>query len=541
MFRSAEQENFYSRLKAHLSAPERPLLLEGATGLGKTRAYLAAIAEYVSSGKKVAIVLPTHMLIEQLLNSSDLKTVIPPTISVVAFLPRSRFESQAQYKDHKQKALDADIMLCTSASVIIDQRLQGDYNGISKRDFILFDEADVLPEAAALQSDCEITSFDLKEMNIKAVTPKQAVTEVLSKAGISQEIKASALLILEAIEDPAWYKSAGKTDDGGIMLFHKMPGRLLKRISNQGNVAFISATLSIGGTFDDFKRSMGISNESHLSTIIEPKQHGSLTFHVSDKAIDDPDWLSTVVSSINDAAKPCLVVTASYALSNTLGTLLPTATVRKDESTSDAASRMGNSQILIAAGAWAGLDTPTQWKSIVVPKIPYERPVILDDQVESSFLHTRNTAIRRMRQVIGRGLRTPDASCDIFILDKRFKNVESFIPERFKANWNKKTFLEGSKSEVTLSRIERDSSVRKNALRHYGKICMVCGFVPRVDSQLDVHHLHPLADGGERYTGLTDLAVLCANCHRLAHTTTPPIAIDALKTMLNDSSNDIAS
>ena len=70
---------------------------------------------------------------------------------------------------------------------------------------------------------------------------------------------------------------------------------------------------------------------------------------------------------------------------------------------------------------------------------------------------------------------------------------------------------------------------------------MACGFVPRVDSQLDVHHLHPLADGGERLTALTDVAVLCANCHRLAHTTTPPIAIDALKTMLNDSSNDIAS
>ena len=533
MFRSAEQENFYSRLKAHLSAPDRPLLLEGATGLGKTRAYLAAIAEYVSSGKKVAIVLPTHMLIEQLLNSSD-KAVIPPSISVVAFLPRSRFESQAQYKEHKQKAIDADIMLCTSASVIIDQRLQGDYNGISKRDFILFDEADVLPEAAALQKDCEIKAFDLREMNINLVTAKQAATEVLSRVGISQEIKAAALLILESFEEPAWYKSAGKTDDGGIMLFHKMPGRLLKRISNQGNVAFISATLSIGGTFDDFKRSMGISNESHLSTIIEPKHHGSLTFHVSEKAIVDPDWLATVISSINAAAKPCLVVTGSHELSNTLGTELPTATVRKDESTSDAASRMGNSQILIAAGAWAGLDTPIQWKSIVVPKIPYERPVILDDQVESSFLHTRNTAIRRMRQVIGRGLRTPDASCDIFIIDKRFKNVESFIPERFKANWNNKTFLEGGRTKVTGSRIERDPSLRQNALRHYGKVCMVCGFVPRVDSQLDVHHLHPLADGGERYTGITDLAVLCANCHRLAHTTTPPIQIDTLKSMLTD-------
>ena len=68
---------------------------------------------------------------------------------------------------------------------------------------------------------------------------------------------------------------------------------------------------------------------------------------------------------------------------------------------------------------------------------------------------------------------------------------------------------------------------------------MVCRFVPKVDSQLDVHHLHPLADGGERLTALTDVAVLCANCHRLAHMASPPVTIEALKTMLNDLSNDI--
>ena len=68
---------------------------------------------------------------------------------------------------------------------------------------------------------------------------------------------------------------------------------------------------------------------------------------------------------------------------------------------------------------------------------------------------------------------------------------------------------------------------------------MVCRFVPKVDSQLDVHRLHPLADGGERLTALTDVAVLCANCHRLAHMASAPVPIEALKTMLNDLSNDI--
>ena len=57
------------------------------------------------------------------------------------------------------------------------------------------------------------------------------------------------------------------------------------------------------------------------------------------------------------------------------------------------------------------------------------------------------------------------------------------------------------------------------------------GFNPKVPSQLDVHHLRPLADGGERLTGLQDLAVLCANCHRLAHAAHPPLAVEAIRAL----------
>ncbi|MBM4220239.1 MAG: hypothetical protein FJ171_11595 [Gammaproteobacteria bacterium] len=71
---------------------------------------------------------------------------------------------------------------------------------------------------------------------------------------------------------------------------------------------------------------------------------------------------------------------------------------------------------------------------------------------------------------------------------------------------------------------------RKSALRHFGRKCMSCEFVPRVDSQLEVHHLYPLADGGERVTRIeTDVAVLCANCHRLAHSANPPLTVEILR------------
>ena len=67
--------------------------------------------------------------------------------------------------------------------------------------------------------------------------------------------------------------------------------------------------------------------------------------------------------------------------------------------------------------------------------------------------------------------------------------------------------MEGGRREVVLSKIERDPSVRVKALKHFGHECMSCGFKPKVVSQIDVHHLFPLRDGGERLTGIEDLAV----------------------------------
>jgi Rad3-related DNA helicase len=530
MFRSPEQSNFNQRLVNHLRSGDAPLLLEGTTGLGKTRAFLSALSEGIRGGKKVTLVLPTHSLIEQILRSDDLQVTVPSEISVMAFQPRRFFENQADYLEHKAKAIEADLMLCTSASMIIDQRLKGDYHGGTQRDYILFDEADQLPEAAALQSDCEITSREFSDFDVKVETFEQALTDLLKKKGLPSELKGRAVLLLEESMEEAWFKSFGKTDDGGVMLYHKMPGRLLKRIANQSNVAFISATLSIAGRFDDFKRSLGIQAESNLSACIEPSRHGAVDFHVAALEVDSPEWLASTVRVIQNSPKPCLVATSSHRLAQQLASLVPEATVRGDDETAgQAASRIGSAEILIAAGAWAGLDTKIRWKSIVVPRIPYERPVVLDDQIESSFLHTRNTAIRRMRQVIGRGLRTPDAECMVYIMDGRFENISSFVPTRFRDQWQQKGFLEGQRIEVTLSKAERDPAVRRKALQHFGRKCMVCDFTPRVDSQLDVHHLFPLADGGERVTKIDDVAVLCANCHRLAHSTSPPLSIEQLR------------
>jgi len=75
-------------------------------------------------------------------------------------------------------------------------------------------------------------------------------------------------------------------------------------------------------------------------------------------------------------------------------------------------------------------------------------------------------------------------------------------------------------------RRERNPRVRNlllDARRTQGLRCDVCqdskpGLNPLLqEAMFEAHHLVPLAEAGERKTKLSDLALLCANCHRLVH------------------------
>lgn len=123
--------------------------------------------------------------------------------------------------------------------------------------------------------------------------------------------------------------------------------------------------------------------------------------------------------------------------------------------------------------------------------------------------------------------RGPSSHAYIYLLDARIEKLSGFIPEGFHSAWSARSFLEGARKEVPLSKAERDPAVRKAALKHYGAICMACGFKGH-ESQLEVHHLAPIAEG-QRRTKLEDVAVLCANSHRLAHSTVPPMTLANLR------------
>lgn len=525
MFRSTEQHNFAAIVTRHLLGDDAPLLLEGGTGIGKTRAYLSAL---IQSGRRVVITLPTHQLIDQLMASEDLAAT-RGIATVAAFRPARMFAHRAEFDANKRTAIDSQVMLCTAASVIIDHRLGGEYNGATTREYILFDEADQLPDMAALQSDFTITQAELAQMGIRLTTAAETLKAILAKSPrtVEPELRAAARIILDAIEEPAWYQSAGISDDGDIRLTHKLPGRLLKKVSNRGNVAFVSATMTVGGRFRDFQNSMGIENASGLSCSIEPERHGTLDFHMIPMVVETQEWIDAIVQVAIGAPKPVLIATTSHDLSRLLGERLQGSIVRgAEETAAQAAARVSVGGVFIAAGAWAGLDTPLRWRSIVVPRVPYSQPVAIDGEIKTSYVDARNTAVRRLRQVIGRGLRTPDAVCSVYVLDGRAEELKGFIPERFSAAWSDRVYIEGSKHKTEGCDSKRHPDVRKAALNHYGRKCMAkaCTFVSKVDSQLEVHHLIQISEG-ERPTKLQDVVVLCANCHRLAHSTNPPLRL----------------
>jgi len=491
MFRSPEQQHFSQVLSKHLQRPDAPLLLEGGVGLGKTRAYLAALA---STELKVALVLPTHQLIDQLLASADLSAVALP---IVVFKPAHKFETRAQYLAQRQEAREARVMLCTAASVVIDQRLAGDYNGATQRDVLVFDEADQLPDMAALQSDFVI------EATLLQGQPLPLALERISKTrshGVEAEQKAAARVMLEILAEPVGYASVGLDDEGNARLHHRLPGRLLKKISNRASTVFLSATLSHNGKFDNFQHALGLESISRLSTSIEPERHGTLDFVMHAHEAETEEWFAATVQCIQSAQRPTLVVTPSHALTERLQ-----ATVGEQ------------TDLLIRAGAWAGLDMPVRWRTVIIPRVPFGNPVVVDGEAVTSYLDAQVTASRRMRQAIGRGLRTPEAVCTVIVMDARAAKLGSFVPERFATNWlHRKVFEEGARQELVLSKAERDPGLRKAALKHYGSQCQHPGCEVSQVQLLDVHHLDPVSEGVRR-TSLKDVTVLCANHHRQAH------------------------
>lgn len=90
---------------------------------------------------------------------------------------------------------------------------------------------------------------------------------------------------------------------------------------------------------------------------------------------------------------------------------------------------------------------------------------------------------------------------------------------------------------------ERDRGLRMKKVDSVRKVggsleCEVCGFEfervygERGRDYCEVHHRTPLHESGTTKTKLNDLAILCANCHRMIHRHTPWLTVEELATLV---------
>lgn len=123
------------------------------------------------------------------------------------------------------------------------------------------------------------------------------------------------------------------------------------------------------------------------------------------------------------------------------------------------------------------------------------------------------------------------------------RRIRDDLAAQDEAEKDRNSKTEGGKKVYISSRIERNPKLRIQALDYHGYDCRVCGFDfgdaygDWGDGYAEVHHLVQLGgkNSGERETDpKTDLAVLCANCHRMTHRKRGTVlTIEELKEKLN--------
>ena len=105
-------------------------------------------------------------------------------------------------------------------------------------------------------------------------------------------------------------------------------------------------------------------------------------------------------------------------------------------------------------------------------------------------------------------------------------------------------YEEGIRKQREQLFFERNQRLVKQAKKVYGCLCQACGFdfVQNYGALglnfAEVHHLNPFSDRPPEewtiavQTNIADLAILCANCHRMIHRRKPALSIDELRMLV---------
>lgn len=100
--------------------------------------------------------------------------------------------------------------------------------------------------------------------------------------------------------------------------------------------------------------------------------------------------------------------------------------------------------------------------------------------------------------------------------------------------------IEGGASYKIHKKIERNRKIveskKEEFIKEHGKLfCEICSFsfediygAALKRSSIECHHVNPLAENGKKETRLSDLVLLCPNCHRVLHQHNPCLDVKKL-------------
>ena len=252
-----------------------------------------------------------------------------------------------------------------------------------------------------------------------------------------------------------------------LAVVHREPVRILRHVFEKTQAAFfVSATLAAPAANpvpNDLLRAFGIApgmktpariNYAGWSDL-QPGMYGRMGFRFADRSTPgpfrhshddddrtaaDPRHLRYVADAVEEARKSgrVLVLCTSYELVHELGARIPSVIVHARGVRLGAfldAFRAAPDGVLLTPAAWTGVSLPGMVDHVVIPRLPF-RPRSVEDEAKRGFLSRlglapanveglitgdRNAAARRkLAQGIGRGIRGPDESCTLWILDPRF-------------------------------------------------------------------------------------------------------------------------
>lgn len=119
----------------------------------------------------------------------------------------------------------------------------------------------------------------------------------------------------------------------------------------------------------------------------------------------------------------------------------------------------------------------------------------------------------------------------------------AYVEEDLSSSELENEYREGERRQRLSSYYERDPRARAAAIRAHGTVCQVCSFDfeaqygARGKGYIEVHHKQMISkiEPGRPVDPVRDMAVLCANCHRMIHRrVNAPLTIEQLREMLYD-------